>query len=102
MENNEDPYLAEVFPVPPLIAYKRPQNIKDKIIRAKVPDPVPARPRRNILGMKKCNICPICPFVHTGQTAKSTQTDYRVDINMNVDCQTKNVIYLLGCKKCNA
>ena len=52
--------------------------------------------------MKKCNRCPICPFVNTGQTAKTTQTNYRVDINMSVDCQTKNIIYLLGCKKCNA
>ena len=42
----QDPYLAQVFPQPPLIAYKRPANIKDKMIRAKVPDPTPARPRR--------------------------------------------------------
>ena len=29
-----DPYLAELFPDPPLIAYKRPTNIKDFLIRA--------------------------------------------------------------------
>ena len=33
----QDPRLAEIFPLPPLVAYKRPPNIKDKLIRAKVP-----------------------------------------------------------------
>ena len=33
----QDPYLQEVFPEPPLIAYKRQKNISDYIIRAKVP-----------------------------------------------------------------
>ena len=46
------------------------------------------------------NDCPICPFVKTGQMVKSVQSDYRVEINRNVDCQTKNLIYLISCKKC--
>ena len=29
----QDPRLKEVFPKPPLVAYKRPKNIRDKIIR---------------------------------------------------------------------
>ena len=33
----QDTYLAEVFPLPPLVAYRRPPNIKDHLIRAKVP-----------------------------------------------------------------
>ena len=32
-----DPRLKEIFPDPPLVAYKRPQNIRDKLIRSKVP-----------------------------------------------------------------
>ena len=43
----QDPYLAEVFPEPPLIAYTRPQTIRDKLIRAKVP-PAKSKPRRVI------------------------------------------------------
>ena len=37
-----DLYLADVFTEPPLIAYKRPQNIREKIVRAKVPPPAPS------------------------------------------------------------
>ena len=33
----KDPYLKQVFQEPPLIAYKRPKNIKDLIIKAKIP-----------------------------------------------------------------
>ena len=99
---SQDPYLAVGFPLPPLVAYRRPPNIRDKLIRAKVPDPPPVRPKRNIPGMKKCNNCPICPFVTTGQIVKSTQTNLSIDINMSVNCQTKNIIYMLGCKKCQA
>ena len=28
-----DPYLAETFPLPPLIAYKKQKNIREKLIR---------------------------------------------------------------------
>ena len=96
----QDPYLAEVFPLPPLVAYRRPPNIKDHLIRAKVPDPQPSRPKRNINGMKKCNNCPICPFVKPGQTLKSAQSKFSLEIKTSVNCQTKNLIYLINCKKC--
>ena len=82
------------------MAYKSPPNIKDKLIRAKVPDPLPARPRRIITGMKKCNKCPICPYVQVGPIIKATQINYTTEINAEVNCQTKNIIYIIGCQKC--
>ena len=62
---DQDPYLAKVFPQPPLVAYMRPVNIKYKIDRAKDPDqtrsnPNPTRPKEVVNGMKKCHKCPIC------------------------------------------
>ena len=67
----KDPYLAECFKLPPLVAYKRPNNIKEKLIRSKIP-PVPSRPKRELPGMTKCNKCPICPFVQVTKTVKAT------------------------------
>ena len=52
-----DHYLEEVFPLPPLVAYKRPANIKDKIVRAKLPPNNSERPRRIIPGMSKWKKC---------------------------------------------
>ena len=31
-----DPHLAEIFPLPPLTAYRRPENIRSKLIRSKI------------------------------------------------------------------
>ena len=58
-----DPHLAETFPLPPLTAYRRPANIRDKLIRSKIPQEQ-TRERRNLPGMKTCgkNLChlPLC------------------------------------------
>ena len=51
--------------------------------------------------MKKCNKCPICPFVQVGPKIKATQNSYIAEIYIEVNCQTKNVIYIIGCQKCN-
>ena len=50
--------------------------------------------------MKKCHNCAICPFVLESPFAKATATNFKININKSVDCSTKNIIYLLGCRKC--
>ena len=58
-----DPYLATVFPEPPLIAFKRQRNIKDFIIRSKVSESRKF-PKQIKLGMKKCEkSCSACPYI---------------------------------------
>ena len=34
-----DPYLKELFPDPPMVAYGRAKNLKEKLVRARVPPP---------------------------------------------------------------
>ena len=53
-----------------------------------------------MFGMKKCNKCPICPFVQVGQKVSASKTNFSIDINTEVNCQTKNIIYVIECKKC--
>ena len=71
------------------------------MITSKIPALVSQRPKRNILGMKKCNNCKICPYIKPGKFVKSNATDIKIEINKEVNCQTKNVIYCITCKKCN-
>ena len=52
-----DPSLKEVFPKPPMVAYKRPPTIGDKLIRSKVPKLQNRRSSRQLKGMKKCFNC---------------------------------------------
>ena len=96
----QDPYMAEVFPNPPLVAYTRPKNIRDKLIRAKLPPKT--RPKRKIPGMRKCNKnCKICPYVNSCKLVKSTYTSKVVHLAREYHCQTKNLVYLVHCTKCN-
>ena len=95
----QDPYMAECFPEPPLIAYTRPKNIRDRLIKAKIPSG--ARPKRKIPGMHKCKQnCNICPYVNTCKLVKSTYTDKVVHLSREYNCQSKNLVYLVQCLKC--
>ena len=59
-----DPYLKKAFPQPPMVAFRRPKNLKENLVRAKIPPPPPKREKREIYGMKKCNQvrCEACPI----------------------------------------
>ena len=95
---SRDPQLQEVFPDPPLVAYKVADNLKAKLIRAKVPPTPATRPRRVRPGMKKCGKgCPVCPYIQPGQTFKATATSYIVDLKTEIDCNTSNICYAISC-----
>ena len=97
----EDPAMATIFPEPPLVAYRRPQSLRDKLVKSKVPE-VPARPKREIKGIRKCLDvnCVTCPYVSPGREVKCTATGENYHINSPVSCDTENVIYCITCKRC--
>ena len=75
-------------------------NLRAKLVRAKVPPKPPSRPRRVIPGMKKCGKnCPACPYIQPGRTFKASATTYKVDLNCEVDCESKNICYAISCAK---
>ena len=98
-----DPYLKKVFPKPPMVAFRRAQNLKQKLVRAKVPPPPPKRGKRNVVGMKKCNEarCEACPYIKVGTEIKSTLNSTTVKINAALNCTSTNVVYGLFCNKEN-
>ena len=95
-----DPLMKETFPSPPIIAYKRPPTIKDKLIHSKVPETRINRPRRQLNGMQKCRKCVNCPYVKECKVVKSVATKEAVTINAPVSCQSSNVVYCISCLKC--
>ena len=96
---SRDPKLQEVFPAPPLVAYKVAPNLRSKLIRAKVPPAPTTRPRRRKQGMKRCNKpgCPACPYIQPGPTFKAKATNHAVDLNAEADCNTCNLVYAISC-----
>ena len=81
------------------MAYKRQQNLKDKIIRAKVPKLPPPYPERIKKGMKRCgkNTCAACPYIKTGTKIKGKKFTWNITKQYN--CRSKNVIYMIECSK---
>ena len=97
---SQDQHLKEVFESPPLTAFKKQRNIKDNLIRAKVASP-PVKSERKNPGMKRCGkMCSICPYVKEGKEVKVNKTGKVWKINKNVNCETKNIIYMIECLKC--
>ena len=96
----QDKYLEEVFQEPPLTAYRRQRNLRDVLIKAKVPPAPTLRPKRELLGMSKCGKnCTACPYIMEGKKVKiNHQETWRIEKKVN--CETYNCIYMLECKKC--
>ena len=49
--------------------------------------------------MKKCGQakCSTCPYIEPNKIFKATATNYRVDLNSEMDCTTTNVCYAITC-----
>ena len=95
----ENKYLESVYPEPPLVSYRRQQNIREKIVRAKV---APERQHRVKKGIKKCGSCLACSYIQEG--SKVTGRDYKGKsfvwkIGREGSCSSSNLVYLLECQK---
>ena len=97
-----DPYLKKVFPEPPLTGFKRQKNLRDHLVRAKVPVKENKYPNRKLKGMTKCNAahCRVCPFIKESKSVNINQNT-KWNINKTVNCGSMNVIYLIECDKEN-
>ena len=96
----QDQHLANVFQQPPIIAYRRQRNLKDILIKSKVPPQISRYPHREVKGMTKCGkMCTACPFITTGSEVKIDKEN-TWKITKKLSCDTYNCIYLISCDKC--
>ena len=95
-----NPYLAQVFKKPPLIAFKRQKNLRENLIRAQIPRTQERYPKRKLKYMTKCGSnCTACPYIREGKNIKINGVNWY--INKKVNCQSFNVVYAICCKKDN-
>ena len=77
----------------------RQTNLRDLLIKSKVPHPVPLHPKRELKGMAPCNkACTACPYVERGREVK-IDGENTWNINRKVNCETFKCIYMIQCKK---
>jgi hypothetical protein len=59
----KDQKMHKIFPLPPMVAYKQPPNLKSVLCRAKLP--LNSHPKRKLVGMQPCNKpCNTCPYIN--------------------------------------
>ena len=79
----------------------RPKNIREYLIRAKVPMKPDSRPQRLLKGMQKCtDQCTACPYILEGKNIKINNRS-TWQINKKLTCNSYNIIYMLECNKDN-
>jgi len=95
---------TNLFKDMPILAHRRCPNLKDKLIRAKLPD-TGAKPRldNSITEKTICDHrnCPIPGIFLRKNTFTSTTTARTYKKYHIGNCTTKNVIYMLTCIVCN-
>ena len=91
-----DPEIKAVFPRPPMVSFRNPKTIKNIVVRAKLPLEVSKK------GSFRCNgrRCQICKKVLETNVFTSFKTGKTYQINYELNCNSKCLIYLLNCKVC--
>ena len=96
---NDDDRLKEVFPSTPLLSFRRPRNLRDLTVSAKLRPVDQVEPS----GCRKCNAkrCSVCPFINESTKFTSTVTGETFPITSVIHCKTPWVVYLITCTQCN-
>ena len=98
-ENRDILYRVEevekVFSPPPFVSFRIPRNLKSHLVRSKL------YPLERKSGSAKCNKqgCHVCFNVSETKTF-SCRNGKTYFINHHLDCNAKNLVYLLTCKCC--
>ncbi len=85
----------EAFGQQPILSHRRPKNVRDYLVRAKLKTASTDKPE----GVTKCNSTRDC--ITSKHTSNGTiNTDKNTRIRQRLDYNTTNVIYMLQCKRC--
>jgi hypothetical protein len=99
---NSHPRLHKAFPELPIISYRRPPNLKDSLVRAKVNSKhkLPSTPESS--GCRPCQKprCKNCAYIQTTNIFKNKSQTTCFDIRQESTCATNNVVYLIECNIC--
>ena len=88
--------LTVVLPSPPQLAFRNAKTLKDHLVKSK-PKTTYQKPGVTICGRKNCEIC---HKLHQGDTFEKATTGKQYKINFSINCNSRNVVYLLTFKIC--
>ena len=93
-----DPSLKNIFPQPPIMAYRRPRSLRDILVSSTVTKRSPSTPGGYTPCKRKNCVC--CVAANTECKFQSTATSQKYTIFTQTNCKTSNCIYILTCDIC--
>ena len=92
---------APAFTEPPMVVYRRNTNLSDKLVRAKLKTHTPTNNNTGYNNPCRATraFCHICPKNDQSLQYTSSYTG-RHYTGVKYTCETRNVVYLLTCRKC--
>ena len=96
LEASEEHRMA--FKEHPLVVFRRAPNLKDNLVRAKLPK----IRTEGVRGCFRCGKarCQVCSYMSEGSGFRCNVSIREYDINSDFNCDSSGVVYLLGCKVC--
>ena len=90
-----------VFQHPPVVAFRRSPNLRDLLVTAKLPFNS-SNPKLSSGSFRCGKNCATCPYICHGLTTYTFfSTGETRPIKSNLTCETKNLIYMIQCNRCN-
>ena len=90
----DDDETSAIFQNPPLMAYRRDKNIKDLLVRTKLPSTTKS-PGTLPCNHHKCRTC-----THIDPSTTVTNNNQSFHINAHFSCSSSCLIYCISCKAC--
>ena len=90
-----DPVLKKIFPTKPLVAYRRPKNIRNHVVRNNMVK------KEKKSGSSKCGKCKLCTahdFL-VSDTIFNSKKNIKIKLEHSGTCSSEGVIYAVKCKK---
>ena len=100
--------LKAVVPAPPRLAFRKPQNLRDQLCRARLPSTEPRTDHHcgpcsdNVRRTRgpKCAICKLMPTQTSIKSASNGKIS-KLKLRNSADCTSNYVVYCLTCTLCN-
>lgn len=90
--------MKDIFPIQPILAYKRDNNLQDILVHKK----------HNKMFFQKPKVCEpcgsncaLCPYLQNSETITNYCGEV-YNVRNYINCKTENVVYAIFCRKCDA
>ena len=96
------PTMRAILPEPPMLSFRRPKNLRDSLVRAKVPPVESGNTPANVCGPCNKPRCQLCAIItpKTSIVSSATGRKYLLFCGVNADCSSENCVYCLTCLSC--